>query len=159
MAWGFIFAAPFGLMTLYFFISKIFFIFVIIFCLAATNGLSTIFSHFIDLISPNIQHTTYYLKRIDFQCNLSDILGLIPASIVSIVWYLCRQQHFAWILQDIMCVGLLLVLQRSIRLTNLKIASILLSTAFLYDIFWVFLSPCSLNHLLWLRLPTETLPV
>lgn len=34
-----------------------------------------------------------------------------------------------------------MVLQRSIRMSSLKIASILLICAFFYDIFWVFLSP------------------
>eukprot|EP00488_Nonionellina_sp_1-RS-2012_P000830 TRINITY_DN1334_c0_g1_i1.p1 TRINITY_DN1334_c0_g1~~TRINITY_DN1334_c0_g1_i1.p1 ORF type:complete len:222 (-),score=46.18 TRINITY_DN1334_c0_g1_i1:104-769(-) len=74
-------------------------------------------------------------------CTLSDILGFIPASMLSIIWYLLRTKPYAWILQNIMCVGLLLMLQRTIRLTNLQVASILLSTAFIYDIFWVFLSP------------------
>ena len=40
-----------------------------------------------------------------------------------------------------MACALLLVLQRVLRLPNIKISFVLLSLAFLYDIFWVFISP------------------
>jgi len=40
-----------------------------------------------------------------------------------------------------MSIALLLLIQRTVRLPNIKIASILLCLAFFYDIFWVFLSP------------------
>eukprot|EP01084_Bolivina_argentea_P277759 474340_1 len=142
MAWSFILLASSGLLMLYFFVDKIFIIIVIIFCIGATNGLSTIFSHVIDYFIPNLQSTQYFIKQLDLEFTLSDLLGFIPAIIITLIWFLIRQTNdFAWILQNIMCVGLLLILQRTIRLTNLKISSILLCTAFLYDIFWVFISP------------------
>lgn len=40
-----------------------------------------------------------------------------------------------------MAVCLLLALQRTIRLPNIKVSFTLLTMAFLYDIFWVFISP------------------
>ena len=46
-----------------------------------------------------------------------------------------------FVVRLVMCVGLLMVLQRTVRMNNLKIATILLNMAFFYDIFWVFLSP------------------
>eukprot|EP00484_Ammonia_sp_Unknown_P025674 CAMPEP_0197033906 /NCGR_PEP_ID=MMETSP1384-20130603/12178_1 /TAXON_ID=29189 /ORGANISM="Ammonia sp." /LENGTH=514 /DNA_ID=CAMNT_0042463769 /DNA_START=56 /DNA_END=1601 /DNA_ORIENTATION=+ len=141
MAWSFILVASVGLLTLYFFVSKIFMIVVFVFCVGATNGLSTIFAHAIDHFIPHLQLTEYFIPSIDLECTLSDIIGFIPALMISVVWFITRQEEYAWILQNVMCVGLLLVLQRTIRLTNIRIASILLGTAFFYDIFWVFLSP------------------
>lgn len=141
MAWSFILVASTGLLTLYFFVSKIFIIIVIVFCIGATNGLSTIFSHLIDYFIPRLQNIEYNIHRLDLQFTLSDLIGFIPAGFLSIIWFLTRRNNYAWILQNIMCIGLLLALQRTVRLTNIKIASILLGTAFFYDIFWVFLSP------------------
>ena len=141
MAWSFILIASTGLLTLYFFVSKIFIIIVIVFCIGATNGLSTIFSHLIDYFIPRLQNIEYNINRLDLEFTLSDLIGFIPAGFLSITWFIIRGTDYGWILQNIMCVGLLLVLQRSVRLTNIKIASILLGTAFFYDIFWVFLSP------------------
>jgi len=40
-----------------------------------------------------------------------------------------------------MGIALLLVIQRTLRLPNIKVSAVLLSMAFLYDIFWVFISP------------------
>lgn len=114
---------------------------VIVFCIGATNGLATLFCHFIDYWAPHLQETKFDIKQLNEQFNLSDVLGFIPAALLSLSWYVCRKHDYAWMLQNIMCVGLLMQLQRTIRMTNLRIATILLGTAFFYDIFWVFLSP------------------
>eukprot|EP00928_Gymnodinium_smaydae_P087760 TRINITY_DN71983_c0_g1_i1.p1 TRINITY_DN71983_c0_g1~~TRINITY_DN71983_c0_g1_i1.p1 ORF type:complete len:532 (-),score=71.44 TRINITY_DN71983_c0_g1_i1:290-1846(-) len=48
---------------------------------------------------------------------------------------------FGWLLQDTIGAMLLLTIQRSLRLPNLKVASMLLACTFFFDIFWVFISP------------------
>jgi signal peptide peptidase-like 2B len=40
-----------------------------------------------------------------------------------------------------MAISILLMIQRTVRLPNIKVSTILLSLAFVYDIFWVFISP------------------
>ncbi|KAM0004726.1 putative aminopeptidase [Helianthus debilis subsp. tardiflorus] len=47
---------------------------------------------------------------------------------------------FAWIGQDILGIALIVTVIQIIRVPNLKVGTVLLSCAFLYDIFWVFVS-------------------
>jgi len=48
---------------------------------------------------------------------------------------------FGWMLQDTIAIMLLLTIQRSLRMPNLKTATIMLVCTFFFDIFCVFISP------------------
>jgi len=142
-AWCFVVMASCGLLTMYFFVDYIFYGILCVFCFGATNGLSTVFSHLLDYAMPSLQREKlsiglgYYSMTVSW----SDFLGFVPAAMLTASWYFFRLTDWGWILQNIMCVGLLLLMQRTVRISNMKIAAILLSMAFFYDIFWVFLSP------------------
>ena len=142
-AWSFVFAASCGLLVMYFFVDYIFYGVLFVFCCGATNGLSIMFSHFADFWAPSLQNRHFSVgpSRCSLSFSASDFIGFVPAAIVSANWLVFRLSDWGWILQNVMCVGLLLALQRSVRISNMQIAAILLTTAFLYDIFWVFLSP------------------
>jgi signal peptide peptidase-like protein 2B len=71
--------------------------------------------------------------------RLSELLGFLPSCTLAVVWYLHRRTY--WALQDIMGVSLCFVFLRTVQLPNLKVATILLTLAFCYDVFFVFLSP------------------
>ncbi|ETO75923.1 hypothetical protein F444_08569 [Phytophthora nicotianae P1976] len=71
--------------------------------------------------------------------RLSEVLGLLFSISVAVVWYLHRRTY--WVLQDIMGISLCFVFLRTVQLPNLKVATILLTLAFCYDVFFVFLSP------------------
>ncbi|KAG7384903.1 Signal peptide peptidase-like 2A [Phytophthora pseudosyringae] len=71
--------------------------------------------------------------------RLSEVLGFLPSIAVAIVWYLHRRTY--WALQDIMGIALCFVFLRTVQLPNLKVATVLLTLAFCYDVFFVFLSP------------------
>ncbi|KAM7260939.1 hypothetical protein ACFE04_026414 [Oxalis oulophora] len=58
----------------------------------------------------------------------------------SVIWAVFRRISFAWIGQDILGIALIITVLQIVRLPNLKVGTILLSCAFLYDIFWVFVS-------------------
>ncbi|GAB2291008.1 Signal peptide peptidase-like 4 [Dionaea muscipula] len=58
----------------------------------------------------------------------------------SVVWAVYRRVSFAWIGQDILGIALILTVLQIVRVPNLKVGTVLLSCAFLYDIFWVFIS-------------------
>jgi len=60
---------------------------------------------------------------------------------IAVWWVIVRNEEYSWVLQNTLGIALLLVIQRSLRLPNIKISSMLLLMAFFYDIFWVFLSP------------------
>ncbi|CAL5383014.1 unnamed protein product [Camellia sinensis] len=58
----------------------------------------------------------------------------------AVVWAVFRSVSFSWIGQDILGIALIITVLQIIRVPNLKVGTVLLSCAFLYDIFWVFVS-------------------
>ncbi|KAL0331275.1 UNVERIFIED_CONTAM: Signal peptide peptidase-like 2 [Sesamum angustifolium] len=68
-------------------------------------------------------------------------LAVAPFCIaLAVVWAVYRNVSFAWIGQDILGIALIITVLQIVRIPNLKVATVLLSCAFIYDIFWVFLS-------------------
>ncbi|CAL5429891.1 unnamed protein product [Camellia sinensis] len=63
--------------------------------------------------------------------------GIIP---FAAVWARYRDLSFAWIGQDILGIALIITVLQIVRVPNLKVGTVLLGCAFLYDIFWVFIS-------------------
>ncbi|KAK6251313.1 hypothetical protein SCA6_005318 [Theobroma cacao] len=58
----------------------------------------------------------------------------------AVVWAVYRNVSFAWIGQDILGIALIITVLQIVHVPNLKVGTVLLSCAFLYDIFWVFVS-------------------
>lgn len=71
----------------------------------------------------------------------ADILAGIPAVIVVTSWLVLRNTRHGWPFQDAIGAGFLCWMQRTLRLPNIKVATILLCVMFFFDIFWVFISP------------------
>jgi len=69
---------------------------------------------------------------------IAELLGTVLA-VAFLIWR--NNDSFGWILQNIIAVMLLLTIQRTLRLPNLKTGTIMLVCTFFFDIFWVFLSP------------------
>merc|ERR1719382_479745 len=62
--------------------------------------------------------------------------------VLAVAFLLYRNNDtFGWILQDLIAIMLLLTIQRTLRLPNLKTGTVILVCTFFFDIFWVFLSP------------------
>ncbi|CAN1300665.1 Signal peptide peptidase-like 2 [Linum perenne] len=61
------------------------------------------------------------------------------------VWAVYRNASFAWIGQDVLGIALIVTVLQVVQIPNLKVGTVLLSCAFLYDIFWVFLSEMLFN--------------
>ncbi|KAI4302968.1 hypothetical protein MLD38_038653 [Melastoma candidum] len=58
----------------------------------------------------------------------------------AVLWAVKRNASFAWVCQDILGIALIITVLQIVRVPNLKVGTVLLGCAFLYDIFWVFLS-------------------
>ncbi|KAJ7952292.1 Signal peptide peptidase-like [Quillaja saponaria] len=58
----------------------------------------------------------------------------------AVLWAVYRNVSFAWIGQDILGIALIITVLQIVHIPNLKVGTVLLSCAFLYDIFWVFVS-------------------
>jgi hypothetical protein len=62
---------------------------------------------------------------------IENILFLVCLAFAAI-WGVYRNYAYAWVGQDLLGIALLLTLQKSMRLPNMKVSSILLIMAFLY---------------------------
>jgi len=72
----------------------------------------------------------------------TDAISECIGAVLSISFLLFRNnEKFGWLLQDSIAIMLLLTIQRTLRLPNLKTGTLLLVCSFFFDIFWVFLSP------------------
>jgi len=72
----------------------------------------------------------------------TDAISECIGAALSISFLLFRNNDkFGWLLQDSIAIMLLLTIQRTLRLPNLKTGTLLLVCSFFFDIFWVFLSP------------------
>eukprot|EP00466_Bigelowiella_natans_P005223 jgi/Bigna1/47624/estExt_Genewise1.C_160089 len=140
-AWGFIVVASLGLVILFYFIDYLIYVLVFIFCLAGAQGLFLSLTSFAKTVLPPAFTTaSYQLPQLGKITWVNTAVTVISVGL-AVLWGVYRKASFAWILQDILGIAFLLTLQRTVQLPNVKVAGILLVLAFLYDIFWVFLSP------------------
>ncbi|KAG5531441.1 hypothetical protein RHGRI_026153 [Rhododendron griersonianum] len=75
------------------------------------------------------------------EISVLSIVVLLFCLVFSIVWAAKRKESYSWVGQDILGVCLMITILQLARLPNIKVATVLLCCAFIYDIFWVFLSP------------------
>jgi signal peptide peptidase-like protein 2B len=85
---------------------------------------------------------------------VSGICGVIVA-----VWWLCVQNaSYAWLFQDLFGICLCVLFLSVIKLSSLRVASLLLCMAFCYDIFFVFISPHLFGESVMVRVATGKAP-
>ena len=76
-----------------------------------------------------------------FQLELRQFLLLAASIAVSVTWFVFRNAEWSWIMQDILGIMVSIYYLKVLRLPSLKICTILLSALFIYDIFFVFITP------------------
>jgi signal peptide peptidase-like 2B len=162
-AYGFIVVASIGLLVLFFFINQLLYVLIALFALGGAQGLHAIVYAVTKTTVP-----TEWMRIVNIPylgtIALWNLLVLAGSIAIGLFWALERNAENAWILQDILAICLLLVIQRTLRLPNIKVATILLSMAFVYDIFWVFISPYVFGQSVMIRVATggdtgEALPM
>ena len=75
---------------------------------------------------------------------LLDLAALCTATVITATWLILSfffHSHWSWTLQDVLCFSLVLLVFKTLQLPNLKVSTILLLSAMLYDVWWVFLQP------------------
>lgn len=112
---------------------------VVLFCIGGVEGLQTCL---VALLSRWFKRTGQSFIKVPFFGAISYLtLGVSPFCIAfAVVWAVNRDASFAWIGQDILGIALIITVLQIVRIPNLKVGTVLLSCAFLYDIFWVFVS-------------------
>jgi len=71
----------------------------------------------------------------------ADVIGFVSALGVVCSWLVHRNDDHGWIFQDIIGSAFLVWIQRTLRIPSMKIAALILPLMFIFDIFWVFISP------------------
>ncbi|XP_071919143.1 signal peptide peptidase-like 2 isoform X1 [Coffea arabica] len=117
---------------------------VVLFCIGGVEGLQTCL---VALLSRWFKHTGESFIKVPFFGAVSYLtLAVSPFCIAfAVIWAVYRNASFGWIGQDILGIALIITVIQIVRVPNLKVGTVLLSCAFLYDIFWVFVSK-SLFH-------------
>jgi len=117
----------------------------VLFAIAGTTALAQVAAApalraFVPAVASRQLHLPFSLSfLIEEPVPLADLMSLLPSAALAIGWYVHRRTW--WPVQDAMGVALCFIFLRSVQLPNLKVATVLLSLAFCYDIFFVFLSP------------------
>lgn len=112
---------------------------VVLFCIGGIEGLQTCL---VALLARWFKGTAESYIKVPFFGAVSYLtLAVSPSCIAfAVVWAVYRNVSFAWIGQDILGIALIITVLQLVHVPNLKVGTVLLSCAFLYDIFWVFVS-------------------
>ncbi|GLT78226.1 hypothetical protein SLA2020_497660 [Shorea laevis] len=112
---------------------------VVLFCVGGVEGLQTCL---VALLSRWFKRAGgSYIKVPVFGAVSYLTLAVSPFCIAAaVVWAIKRNDPFAWIGQDILGISLMITVLQIVHVPNLKVGTVLLCCAFLYDIFWVFIS-------------------
>ncbi|XP_047982143.1 signal peptide peptidase-like 5 isoform X3 [Salvia hispanica] len=105
-----------------------------------TMGMHSCILSFILSKSKDFGQTTVKLPIVG-KITILSLVVLIICLVFAIVWAATRKKSFSWIGQDILGIFMMISVLQLARLPNIKVATALLCCAFVYDIFWVFLSP------------------
>ncbi|CAN6711000.1 unnamed protein product [Malus baccata var. baccata] len=116
-------------------------ILVVLFCIGGIEGLQTCLVTFLSCFSWFKHAGDSYVRLPIFGAVSYLTLAVAPFCIAfAVLWAVYRRISFAWIGQDILGIALIITVLQIVRVPNLKVGTVLLSCAFLYDIFWVFVS-------------------
>ncbi|KAK6162319.1 hypothetical protein DH2020_002160 [Rehmannia glutinosa] len=138
----FVLIASCFLIMLYKLMSYVFIeILVVVFCIGGVEGLQTCVVALLSCFRW-FDHAAESFVKVPFLGAVSYLtLAVSPFCMAfAVLWAVFRRVSFAWIGQDILGIALIITVLQIIRVPNLKVGTVLLSCAFLYDIFWVFIS-------------------
>ncbi|XP_074834329.1 signal peptide peptidase-like 2B isoform X5 [Carettochelys insculpta] len=131
------------LVLLYFFYDDLVYVIIGIFCLAASIGLYSCLSPFVRRFPlgkcriPD-NNLPYFHKRPQVRMLLLAVFCIS----VSVIWGVFRNEdQWAWVLQDALGIAFCLYMLKTIRLPTFKGCTLLLMVLFVYDVFFVFITP------------------
>jgi signal peptide peptidase-like protein 2B len=73
--------------------------------------------------------------------NAITVFAMAISLTLVIIWYIYRLSDWAWILQDILGAAVCISVLSAYRVGNMRVITIILIVFFLYDIFFVFVTP------------------
>lgn len=137
----FVITASTFLVLLYLFMSSWFvWLLIVLFCIGGIEGMHACIVSLIVRKWRNSGNKKVNLPLLG-EISVLSIVVLLFCLAFSIVWAAKRKESYSWVGQDILGICLMITILQLARLPNIKVATVLLCCAFVYDIFWVFLSP------------------
>ncbi|KAJ8374607.1 hypothetical protein SKAU_G00051870 [Synaphobranchus kaupii] len=136
------------LVLLYFFYDQLVYMIIGIFCLAASIGLYS-------CLCPFVRSIPFGKCRIPENnlpyCHKRPQVRMLVLSVfcvaVSVTWGVFRNEdQWAWVLQDALGIAFCLYMLKTIRLPTFKACTLLLVVLFVYDVFFVFVTPYLTSH-------------
>ncbi|RZB54364.1 Signal peptide peptidase-like 2 isoform C [Glycine soja] len=166
----FVIAASTFLVLLFFFMSTWFvWVLIVLFCIGGIEGMHNCIVSLTLRKCQNFGQKTVSLPLFG-EISIFSLAVLLFCVAFAIFWAATRQESYSWTGQDILCksafisqirnwdlgwfhsglsevlilklgICLMITVLQLARLPNIKVATVLLCCAFVYDIFWVFISP------------------
>jgi len=127
------------LVVLFFFMKYLIYVIMAAFCFGGAGCIQQMVSAILQYSFPRLRQPAFIVA--EEQITSADLLAVLPAAFLVIGWLWFRNTEYGFIYQNTIGAGLLCMIQRQVRLPNLKVAAIVLATMFCFDVFWVFLSP------------------
>ncbi|KAL0739913.1 hypothetical protein Bca4012_081426 [Brassica carinata] len=133
-------ASVFLLLLFYFMSSWFVWVLTIFFCIGGMQGMHNII---VAVLLRNCRHLGRKSVKLPLVGTLSwmSLLVNILCLAFAVFWFVKRGTSYAWAGQDILGICLMITALQVVRLPNIKVGTVLLCCAFVYDIFWVFISP------------------
>ena len=128
------------LLALYFFFKYLVYVIIGLFVVASILSSFVCLSAVVESLLPE----SVTAVRLPGSCRSFPVykaVVLLLSVSLSVTWCVVRRRSYGWILQDILGVFFSINMLRTIRLPSFRICCVLLSLLFLYDIFFVFLTP------------------
>lgn len=117
----------------------------VLYCISAGSAVANVAAQpFFKLVLPRrlARARVINAERWDVVVSVLDLASTCVGLGIGLWWLFVRDTaSYAWVLQDIMGICLCILFLTLVRFPNIKVATVLLVLAFLYDIFFVFLSP------------------
>eukprot|EP00898_Chlorokybus_atmophyticus_P003395 jgi/Chlat1/4056/Chrsp26S04104 len=117
-----------------------YYILLLFFCNAGAQGMHAMLLVPAQRLFPRLNHQSCWIPCVG-QVTGASLLAAVVATMLAVIWLLNQAALWSWALQDLMGVSLIVLILRTVQLPNIKVSTVLLTSTFLYDIFWVFLSP------------------
>lgn len=128
------------LLVLFFFMHYMIYVIIGAFCLGGGSCITQILSMFLQHHFPDLKRRAVDIPFFG-PASIGDLIAAPIAIAVVACWFVLRNHETGWIFQDIIGAGFLCWMQRTLRLPDIKVATVLLSMMFCFDVFWVFISP------------------
>jgi len=135
------------LTLMYFFYSYLVYVIIFVFVLQSSVSLYVVLYTVAKKLSCCCEGGFTYIPRLPcFPCvavqpSAASLLLMATSIAVSVTWFVVRKSSFAWVLLDVLGVCFCIFVINQVKLANFRVSALLLSMFFVYDVFYVFVTP------------------